>query len=84
MITKHEKGTRTADEARSLSPPTETPPSTDNDNNEVAHQEKSVASTEEDQYPHGLRLLSLVSATIVAVFLIALDQVSMAMALLHH
>lgn len=29
-----------------------------------------------DQYPHGLRLIILAGASIVAVFLIALDQVS--------
>lgn len=30
---------------------------------------------EEDQYPHGVKLIVLASASIVAVFLIALDQV---------
>lgn len=31
---------------------------------------------DDSQYPHGLRLIILASASIVAVFLIALDQVS--------
>jgi hypothetical protein len=30
----------------------------------------------DDQYPHGLKLVLLAGASIVAVFLIALDQVS--------
>jgi hypothetical protein len=36
----------------------------------------TVKDIEEDQYPHGLKLIILASASLVAVFLIALDQVS--------
>ena len=38
--------------------------------------EKPIQGMTEDQYPHGLKLLLLAGASIVAVFLIALDQVS--------
>lgn len=38
--------------------------------------EKSVQHITDDQYPHGLRLVLLTGASVVAVFLIALDQVS--------
>ena len=36
----------------------------------------SDQALKDDQYPHGLRLIILAGASIVAVFLIALDQVS--------
>jgi hypothetical protein len=36
----------------------------------------TVKDFKEDQYPHGLKLIILASAALVAVFLIALDQVS--------
>lgn len=35
-----------------------------------------VEDIKEDQYPHGLKLIILASASLVAVFFIALDQVS--------
>lgn len=38
--------------------------------------EPSHAELANDQYPHGLQLIVLAAASIVAVFLIALDQVS--------
>lgn len=38
-------------------------------------QEKSIHNVTDDQYPHGLKLVLLAGASIVAVFLIALDQV---------
>ena len=37
---------------------------------------KRVQHISKDQYPHGLKLVLLAGASIVAVFLIALDQVS--------
>lgn len=40
------------------------------------HPEKPVHGIPDDQYPHGLNLILLAGASIVAVFLIALDQVS--------
>lgn len=39
--------------------------------------EKLVEDTADSQYPHGLKLVLLAGASIVAVFLIALDQVSL-------
>lgn len=45
-------------------------------NAELGHtSDVTVKDVEEDQYPHGLKLIILASASIVAVFLIALDQV---------
>lgn len=41
-----------------------------------AHPEKLVQGVTDDQYPHGLKLVLLAGSSIVAVFLIALDQVS--------
>jgi hypothetical protein len=40
------------------------------------HQKKLVQSVTDDQYPHGLKLVLLAGASIIAVFMIALDQVS--------
>ena len=42
----------------------------------TVHPEKPVQGMPDDQYPHGMKLLFLAGASIVAVFLIALDQVS--------
>lgn len=41
-----------------------------------ATQEKSNHKVPDEQYPHGLKLVLLAGSSIVAVFLIALDQVS--------
>lgn len=38
--------------------------------------EKAIQPMNDDQYPHGLKLVLLAGASVVAVFLIALDQVS--------
>jgi MFS transporter, DHA2 family, glioxin efflux transporter len=38
--------------------------------------EKAVQDMDDNQYPHGLKLVVLASASVIAVFLIALDQVS--------
>ena len=46
------------------------------DHSSTASPEKPVEDITEDQYPHGFRLVLLAGATIIAVFLIALDQVS--------
>ncbi|KIW96646.1 uncharacterized protein Z519_02037 [Cladophialophora bantiana CBS 173.52] len=57
-----------------------TPPTLDTfDANHVndgrsAHREKSVQSISDDQYPHGLKLVLVAGASVIAVFLIALDQ----------
>lgn len=40
------------------------------------HLEKPAQGMTDDQYPHGLQLVLLAGASIIAVFLIALDQVS--------
>ena len=78
MVERNEKAALTGDAPNSPVQSATTPPSTDRDDSEGSHLEKSDQSTkeEEDQYPHGLKLFSLVGATIVSVFLIALDQVS--------
>ena len=39
------------------------------------HPEKPIQSIPDDQYPHGVKLLLLTGASLVSVFLIALDQV---------
>lgn len=38
--------------------------------------EKPAQDMTADQYPHGLKLILLASASLISVFLIALDQVS--------
>jgi hypothetical protein len=43
---------------------------------DTVHPEKPVQGMPDDQYPHGMKLVFLAGASIVAVFLIALDQVS--------
>lgn len=43
---------------------------------ESASLEKPMPGMTEDQYPHGMKLVLLAVASLVAVFLIALDQVS--------
>lgn len=45
----------------------------DSDN---ARPEKPVQAMTDDKYPHGLKLVILAGAALIAVFLIALDQVS--------
>lgn len=47
----------------------------DDDNNNTASPEKRVEGMTDDQYPHGYKLVLLAGAAIIAVFLIALDQV---------
>ena len=47
----------------------------DTDESDRTSLEKSTHDMAEDQYPHGLKLVLLAGASIVAVFLIALDQV---------
>lgn len=46
-------------------------------------QEKTTQEVPDDQYPHGLKLIILAGASVVAVFLIALDQVSILSILAH-
>lgn len=65
------------DDARDLAPVNATDQamasSTENDTSDT---EKPVAAPpSDDEYPQGLKLVVLSSATIIAVFLIALDQV---------
>jgi hypothetical protein len=43
---------------------------------ENAQPEKPVQEMDQDQYPHGMKLVLLAGSSLVAVFLIALDQVS--------
>lgn len=56
--------------------PASAPSGTDNDNSDDARSEKLPSSVREDEYPRGLMMYSLVGASIISVFLIALDQVS--------
>ena len=52
-------------------------PTTITSNTDTVDAEKPVnAELDDDQYPHGLKLVVLAAAALVAVFLIALDQVS--------
>lgn len=48
----------------------------DSDSAPLEPMEKPAQAMVDDQYPHGLKLVLLAGATIVAFFLIALDQVS--------
>lgn len=49
------------------------------DNSSVEAENSGQIALSDDQYPHGFRLWLLAGASIVAVFLIALDQVSLLM-----
>ncbi len=46
------------------------------DNSSTTSREKHVEGISDDQYPQGYKLVLLAGATVIAVFLIALDQVS--------
>lgn len=46
------------------------------DNSSIEAENPASAALPDDQYPHGFRLWLLSGASIIAVFLIALDQVS--------
>jgi hypothetical protein len=64
-------------ETESPNPSTSNTPNMKNvGDSDSADLEKPVQDTTDDQYPHGLKLVALAGASIVAVFLIALDQVS--------
>ena len=49
----------------------------DKDTGNVDAEKSPNVEVDDDLYPHGLSLVVLASASMVAVFLIALDQVSM-------
>lgn len=46
------------------------------DKSDCVLEDKSVHQVTDEQYPHGSKLVLLAGASIIAVFLIALDQVS--------
>lgn len=48
----------------------------DSDSNAPQENEKAKVEINDDDYPKGIRLMVLCSASLVAVFLISLDQVS--------
>jgi hypothetical protein len=77
MAVPNEKATMAVGETDSAQPSTSNTPNinsiggSDNEN-----PKESIQSMTDDQYPHGLKLALLIGASVIAVFLIALDQVS--------
>lgn len=53
-----------------------TPDVTSVGDNDMAQLEKPIDSITDDQYPHGITLALLSGSSMIAVFLIALDQAS--------
>lgn len=77
MVVPSEKATMTVGDTNSPKPSTLNTSDMNNvGHSDSAHPEKPVHGMPDDQYPHGLKLILLAGASIVAVFLIALDQVS--------
>jgi hypothetical protein len=76
MLAPNEKETTTAGETDSSESPTLNTPVVDNDgDSHSVHRETPAKGMTDDLYPHGLKLVLLASASVCAVFLIALDQV---------
>lgn len=78
MAVPSEKAITAVGEPESPKSPTlDTPDHANNiGNSDNLHQEKPVQEMSNQQYPHGLPLILLAGSSIIAVFLIALDQVS--------
>ncbi|KAF4626230.1 hypothetical protein G7Y89_g11933 [Cudoniella acicularis] len=77
MAVPNEKATMAVGETDSPKPSTLNTPDMNNaGDSDSAHPGKPVQGMADDQYPHGLKLVLLAGASTVAVFLIALDQVS--------
>lgn len=76
MAVPDEKSTNLLEEADSLKGSTLDTPSLDNvANSDKAHLDVPPPPPSDDQYPHGMKLVILAGASLVAIFLIALDQV---------
>ncbi|KAK5460830.1 hypothetical protein LTS15_002893 [Exophiala xenobiotica] len=75
MLVPNEKETTTAGETDSSESPTLKTPVVDNDgDSHSVHRDMAAKGMTDDLYPHGLKLVLLASASVCAVFLIALDQ----------
>ena len=73
----NEKTVMAAGETDSSKPPTLNTPDVDNvGDTRSVHPQRPAQGMTDDMYPHGLKLVLLAGASISAVFLIALDQVS--------
>ena len=76
MAVPNEKGTQDFGETDSPKPSTLSTSDVNNvGDSDSAHPEKPVQGMTDDLYPHGLKLVLVAGASIIAVFLIALDQV---------
>jgi len=77
MAVPNEKATMVVGETDSLKPSTLNTPDVNNvGDSDNTYPGEPVQGMTDDQYPHGLKLVLLAGASIVAVFLISLDQVS--------
>ena len=77
MALPNEKATIAVGETDSPRPSSLNAPDVNNGgDSDSANSGKAVEGMTDDQYPHGLKLVLLAGASVVAVFLIALDQVS--------
>jgi len=77
MAVPNEKAIMAVGETDSSKPSTLNTPGVNNvSDSDSTQPENPVQEMTDDQYPHGLKLVILTGASIVAVFLIALDQVS--------
>jgi MFS transporter, DHA2 family, glioxin efflux transporter len=78
MAVPHEKTTKSIEEADPQSSPAgalSNPDAKATSDSDEANPEKPAHGVAEDNYPRGLNFVLLAGASIVAVFLIALDQV---------
>lgn len=77
MAVPNEKATMVVGETDSPKPSTLNNPDVNNvGGSDSEHPEKPAQFMTDDQYPRGLKLVLLTGASLIAVFLIALDQVS--------
>jgi hypothetical protein len=77
MALPNEKAAMAVGEADSPQPSTSNTPNVNSiGGSDNEHAKTSIQSMTDDQYPHGLKLALLIGASVIAVFLIALDQVS--------
>jgi hypothetical protein len=77
MVVPNEKAAMAVGETDSPKPSTLNTPDVNNvGDSDSPHPEKPVQGMPDDQYPRGSKLVLLAGASIVTVFLIALDQVS--------
>ncbi len=85
MVVPNEKTVMAAGETDSSKPSTLNTPDMDNvSDTRSVHPERPTQDMTDDLYPHGLELVLLAGASISAVFLISLDQVSTSTHLCRH